>query len=97
MAWILSYMSYSEFTKLVICACLDIVEYVIPILLQPIMGDLFDLIGVLTCLFLFKWIGLISILELIPSFDVLPINIVTWIIWFVYNHWKDFSYRNIKP
>jgi hypothetical protein len=38
MAWILSIMTYGEFMKLITCIFLDAVEYVIPFLLQPIIG-----------------------------------------------------------
>ena len=92
MAWILSIMTYSEFVKLITCISLDVVEYVIPFLLQPIIGDLLDIIGVATCVYLFRWVGLFAVLELVPGLDFLPINVFTWIIWYVLNHRDDFTY-----
>ena len=97
MAWILSIMTYSEFVNLVACVSLDVVEYVVPFLLQPIIGDLLDIIGLATCIYLFRWIGLIAVLELVPGLDFLPINILTWVIWFVLKHREDFTYGIIRP
>jgi hypothetical protein len=97
MAWILSIMTYSEFVKLITCISLDVVEYVIPFLLQPIIGDLLDIIGIATCIYLFRWVGLFAVLELVPGLDFLPINVFTWIIWYVLNHQGDFTYRFTEP
>jgi hypothetical protein len=97
MAWILSIMTYSEFVKLITCISLDVVEYVIPFLLQPIIGDLLDIIGVATCVYLFRWVGLFAVLELVPGLDFLPINVFTWIIWYVLNHRDDFTYGFTEP
>jgi hypothetical protein len=97
MAWILSIMTYSEFMKLITCIFLDTVEYIVPFLLQPIIGDLLDIIGVATCLYLFRWVGLIAVLEFVPGLDFLPINVFTWIIWYVRNHRDDFTYRFTEP
>ena len=97
MAWILSIMTYGEFMKLITCIFLDTVEYVIPFLLQPIIGDLFDVIGVATCIYLFRWVGLFAALELVPGLDFLPLNVVTWIIWFMLKHRGDFTYGFAEP
>ena len=97
MAWILSIMTYSEFVKLVVCLSLDTVEFVVPFLLQPIVGDMFDIIGLATCIYFFRWLGLVAILELVPGFDVVPVNTLTWIIWFIINHREDFSYGLVRP
>ena len=90
MAWFLRIMTYNEFSKLVVCFFLDIIEYVIPFLLQPLIGDMFDFIGLATCIYFFRWIGLFAVLELIPGFDFLPINLLTWLIWFIVTHREDF-------
>lgn len=92
MAWILSVMTYGEFVKLVACVSLDAVEFVIPFLLQPIIGDMLDIIGLATCIYLFRWIGLFAVLELVPGLDLLPINVLTWVFWFVIKHREDFNY-----
>ena len=97
MAWILSIMTYSEFVKLVVCLSLDGVEYVVPFLLQPIIGDLLDIIGLVICLYFFRWLGLFAVLELIPGLDVLPINTLAWLLWFIITHREDFSYGIIRP
>jgi len=54
----------------------------IAILLLPIVGDLFDLIGIVACLAMFRWVGIISLFELVPGADILPIFIITWLIWY---------------
>ncbi|MHA2408506.1 MAG: hypothetical protein ACXACA_09095 [Candidatus Ranarchaeia archaeon] len=77
------YISYGEFTRLIVCLTLDVVEYLLPYLLTPFVGDIFDIVGLVTCLYMFKWIGLFSLLELVVGFDPLPINILTWLIWFL--------------
>ena len=86
---IFEYISYGEFTKLIVCLSLDIVEYSIVLLLLPIIGDLYDFIGLAVCFYMFRWIGLLAILELIPGFDILPINVFTWLIWMVSRRWED--------
>ena len=97
MAWILSIMTYSEFVKLVVCLSLDTVEYLVPFLLQPIIGDMLDIIGLVICLYFFRWLGLFAVLELVPGFDVLPINTLAWLLWFIIKHREDFSYGLIRP
>lgn len=97
MAWILSIMTYSEFLKLVVCLSLDGIEYIVPFLLQPIIGDTLDIIGLVTCLYFFRWLGLLAVLELIPGFDILPINTLAWLLWFIITHREDFSYGVIRP
>jgi hypothetical protein len=32
---------------------------------------------------MFRWIGLVSIIELFPGMDILPIFIITWILWYI--------------
>ena len=89
MAWLFQYMSYGEFTRLVICLSLDLIEYLVPFLLTPFVGDLLDVVGVATCLYLFRWYGLVAGLELIPGLDVLPINVVTWGVWLAAKRQRD--------
>ena len=52
------------------------------ILLLPVFGDFLDIIGIIACLVMFRWIGIISLLELVPGADVLPIFMITWLIWY---------------
>ena len=89
MTWILHYMTLGEFTRLIVCLSLDIVEYIFPMLLQPLVGDFFDIFALVTCIYIFKWIGLLSVLDLIPGLDILPINTIAWAIWFILKHQKD--------
>ncbi|MCJ7631997.1 hypothetical protein MUP77_06340 [Candidatus Bathyarchaeota archaeon] len=78
---LLSILSYSEFVDLAMCLSIDIVEYVIPVLMLPLIGDLFDLVGIASCLVLFRAVGLTSLLELVPGLDILPMNTITWFVW----------------
>lgn len=71
-----------ELFSLVFCVILDVIEYAVVILTMPVVGDVFDVIGILVCLIVFRWIGLVSFVELVPGADVLPIFIITWLIWY---------------
>ena len=72
-----------ELLSLVICIILDIIEYSATVLTMPLIGDAFDIIGFLFCIFIFRWIGLASLMELLPGADVLPIFIITWLMWYL--------------
>jgi len=89
MKHILSILSFGELTRLIICIFLDVVEFIVPMLLTPVLGDILDIIGLLYCISAFRWIGSIAILELVPFFDPFPINILTWFIWFYFRHSPD--------
>ncbi len=71
-----------EFFSLVLCVILDAIEYAAAVLMMPVIGDVFDVVGILFCLAIFRWIGLISLVELVPGADVLPIFITTWLMWY---------------
>ncbi len=86
---VFQYISYGEFMRLVTCLSFDAVEYVVPVLLTPFVGDLFDIIGLATSLYMFGWIGLASALELIPGLDLLPINTLTWLLWVISRRWGE--------
>ncbi|UCH37096.1 MAG: hypothetical protein JSV76_05250 [Candidatus Bathyarchaeota archaeon] len=92
MASIFEFISYGEFTRLVVCLTLDIVEYFLPFLLTPFVGDIFDVVGLVSSLFMFRWIGLFALLELVPGFDPLPINVLTWLIWVLNRRRGDLRY-----
>ena len=77
-----------ELFSLVICIILDIIEYAVAVLTMPLIGDLFDFIGILVCIFIFRWIGLVSLVELVPGADVLPIYIITWLMWYFFKKQK---------
>jgi hypothetical protein len=72
-----------ELLFLSVCILLDVSEYIMAILLLPLFGDLLDLAGIVASFVMFRWIGLVSIIELLPGADILPIFIITWIIWYV--------------
>jgi len=93
---ILSFLSYTEFESLLICLSLDIVEYVIPVLMLPLIGDVFDFVGIAICLYLFRALGLVSLLELVPGLDILPINSVTWFIWLILKRQREAAAKNLS-
>ena len=53
-------------------------------LLTPIVGDLFDFIGLLFAAVYFKWFAAISLLELLPGLDAVPLFTLTWVSWYTY-------------
>jgi len=63
---------------------LDISEYVVTILLLPSVGDFLDIVGIIACLVMFRWVGIVSLLELVPGADIFPIFIITWLIWYFF-------------
>ena len=71
-----------ELFSLVFCVILDVTEYAAAVLTMPLVGDVFDVLGILVCFAIFRWIGLVSLIELLPGADVLPIFIITWLIWY---------------
>ena len=80
--WILK-ISWEEFMTLLVCLCLDLLEFVAPILLTPVLGDILDLAGFLFCAVYFNVVGAISLLELVPGLDVVPIFSLTWLTWYL--------------
>ena len=72
-----------EIISLIFCVTLDVVEYAAAILLMPLVGDVFDVAGIFFCVFVFRWVGLFSFVELVPGADVLPVFIITWLVWFL--------------
>ncbi len=75
-------LSLEEAIRLIICVAFDVVEYAVPILLTPIVGDVLDIAGVGLGIALFGWLGLISIVELLPLVDYFPVFILMWIVWY---------------
>jgi hypothetical protein len=71
-----------ELFSLIFCVIMDVIEYGATILTTPVVGDAFDIIGILGCLIIFHWVGLISLLELVPGADVFPLFILTWLMWY---------------
>jgi hypothetical protein len=71
-----------ELFSLILCIVLDISEYAAAILTMPVVGDMLDVAGIIACLVMFRWIGIVSLFELVPGADILPIFIITWLVWY---------------
>jgi len=71
-----------ELVSLILCVILDVIEYAAAVLTMPVIGDLFDVVGILVCFVMFRWIGLLSLVELVPGADVIPTFIITWLMWY---------------
>jgi len=71
-----------ELFSLILCIVLDISEYMVAVLLLPVVGDMLDVVGIIACLVMFRWIGIVSLFELVPGADILPIFIITWLLWY---------------
>ena len=80
-----------EIISLVFCIILDVIEYAAAILIMPLAGDLFDVVGILFCIVVFRWIGLFSFVELVPGADVFPVFIITWLIWYFLKKQKNIT------
>jgi hypothetical protein len=76
-------LTWEELATLMLCLTLDFVEYLFPPLLAPLIGDILDLMGIALSFILFGWLGLITLLEVIPGFDILPLFTITWLIWYI--------------
>ena len=87
---------WDEVFTLVICASLDIVEYVFPPLMMPIAGDPVDLIGITLSIIFFRWIGIITFLELVPGLDTLPIFTFAWLLWYYAKRRREGKIHNAK-
>ena len=75
-------LALDEIVRLLICIAFDVAEYILPVLLMPIIGDVLDIAGIGLGIILFGWYGLLSVLEFLPFFDFFPFFILTWIIWY---------------
>ena len=93
MGWVLRTLTYGEFMRLVISASIDAVEYVVPILSLPLIGDIFDIVGLATSLYLYGWVGLVTALELVPGLDLLPMNVLTWVVWIIIKRQREATER----
>ncbi|HUS77732.1 MAG TPA: hypothetical protein VM050_03615 [Patescibacteria group bacterium] len=82
-------MNWDELAALLICLSLDLLEYVVPVLMAPFIGDVVDLFGVASCVFFFNWMGFLALFELLPGFDVIPVFTLTWLIWYLFKRRSD--------
>jgi len=85
-----------ELLFLSVCIILDVSEYMLAILLLPLFGDVFDLAGIFASVLMFGWVGLVALIELVPGADILPIFIITWIIWYLTKKRKRPKKKTIK-
>jgi len=91
MAKALSFFSLREIINLIICIFLDIVDYIIPILRTPLIGDLLDVVGLMIAILLFGVLGLLSSLEFVPSLDIIPMSTVNWLVWIYLKRSKEWT------
>jgi hypothetical protein len=80
--WLLK-LIWRDLLALAICILLDAIEYILPLMLSPLFGDIWDVLGVVYCIASFGTIGAISMLELIPGLDIIPFYTITWLIWYL--------------
>jgi hypothetical protein len=40
------------------------------------------MVGIVASLIMFRWVGFISLVELVPGADIFPIFIITWLVWY---------------
>ena len=79
-----------EFLWLILCLVLDLSEYVSAVLTLPVAGDILDLVGLIACFVMFRWVAIISLLELVPGADIFPIFLITWLIWYALKKRKQY-------
>ena len=84
----LTRLNWDEFLTLIVCLSLDVIEYIVPILMMPISGDVVDLAGVFFCVYFFSWTGFLSLIEMTPGLDFMPTFTLTWLIWYLFKRRK---------
>ena len=85
----LTHLSWDELATLLICVSLDIVEYILPMLMVPIAGDIIDFAGFVFCIFYFGWLGFLALFDLIPGLDILPSFTIAWLVWYMLKRRND--------
>lgn len=84
-------MTWEELITLLGCLSLDFIEIIFPPLQMPIAGDLLDLVGLIFCFTFFRWYGIISLLEIIPGLDILPIYTISWLTWYIFKRRRELT------
>jgi hypothetical protein len=84
-----------EVLSLAVCIIMDVIEYAATVLTFPLIGDAFDVIGIVFCLLVFRWFGLVSLVELLPGADVLPVFIITWLIWYFSKKFSSSTHSSV--
>ena len=78
-----SIFTWDDITTLTVCLVLDLLDLLIPMMGAPIYGDILDFAGIAFCVLYFNWVGLITILEIIPGLDIIPFYSITWLTWYL--------------
>lgn len=78
-----SIFTWEDLSTLAVCLALDLLDYLVPFMATPIYGDILDLTGIAFCILFFNWFGAVSILEIIPGMDIIPIYSITWLTWYL--------------
>ena len=81
--WLLR-ITWIELITLLVCLSLDLVDYFIPIMMTPIVGDVLDFMAFVFCVLYFDWASVITLAELLPGLDILPLYSITWLTWYLY-------------
>jgi hypothetical protein len=76
-------LTWEEMSTLAVCLALDLLDYLVPFMMVPLYGDVLDFTGIAFTLMYFNWYGSLSILELVPGMDILPLYSITWLIWYL--------------
>jgi hypothetical protein len=79
--WILK-ISWEELATLSICLSLDLLEYLAPIFLTPLLGDIVDFLGFIFCVVYYNVFGIFALAELVPGLDIVPFFTLTWLVWY---------------
>ena len=75
--------TWEDMSTLAVCLALDLLDYLVPFMAAPLYGDVLDFAGIAFCILFFNWMGSITILEIIPGMDILPIYSITWLTWYL--------------
>jgi len=75
--------TWEDLSTLTVCLALDLLDLIVPFMSTPIYGDILDFSGIAFCVLFFNWIGAITILEIIPGLDVVPLYTISWLTWYL--------------
>lgn len=78
-----SIFTWEDLSTLAVCLTLDLLDYLVPFMAAPLYGDILDFTGVAFAILFFNWVGAITILEIIPGLDVIPVYTITWLTWYI--------------
>jgi hypothetical protein len=77
-------LTWEELLTLAVCLALDLIEYGVPILQAPFIGDIVDLMGIIYAFLHFGVMAALTLIELIPGLDLIPVFSITWFAWYIY-------------